>query len=361
MFERFAAGIQRPDISTLHGTLPDGAISRTEWDEAEQAVDDYLTSHFDPEPVTPFTDPWLQSSYNYYLHVAETLIAETPWQLPYRARIATLPSGDFNARTRKIAGTDEAAVMFDHTLLSFVQEYALIVAADIPDDWWGIPWPENLANREVGADTECAAEYFADLLVSYVLHGTTEAVVRPQLTWRTRVIASMIAAPMRLFLVCHELSHLLLGHLNAPTRNLSPGEWQHREYAADQVGSSLVAGTEPQERQVISLWITDLALAGFQYVERGLWYMTTGLQQELPASSSHPMPQWRRKRLLEENTTMLWESGRCAESNQLGHLTINGMGRLENLWLAAETRFLTLHNQGAQPAPLWLPRMPAKE
>jgi hypothetical protein len=314
-----------------------------------------LANHRDAELNTPFTERWLQSTYDYHLSVGQEAIAKTPWKMGYRPRIATIPTGDFNARSRRVPGTDEVAVMFDHTLLTYLHGYALVIAADFPDEWWKIPWPASLVEAEVGADRGKAAGYFSDLLVAYVQHGEPGRAARPTFSWRTTAVAATTAQVMRQFLVSHELTHLWRDHLAIPKNSPSHALYQ-LEYGSDQIGASLAASTSSGDR-VVGLWCALLALQAFQVVERGVWFLATGQRQELPASRTHPMPQSRIVRLLEELTRDLWETGRQDEANQLGRRTVEGTERLEQLWLAAEQRFEELHERGAQPAPLWQPRL----
>lgn len=124
MFALLTAHSPSVDMEALRAATPPGQFTDEEWEEIARDAEQCIALCRDPEPVTPFTHAGLQMTDKFAVLTAEIELAKRGVPLPYRPRVTTLPTGDFNARTRRIVGTDEAALMFDHTLLHFINEYA---------------------------------------------------------------------------------------------------------------------------------------------------------------------------------------------------------------------------------------------
>jgi hypothetical protein len=358
MFAKFVETVPNVGVADVQAATPEGYFTPAEWNEAALSVDQYVEMSSDPEPATPFTHAGLQMVYKFAVLKAEIELGSRDWRLPYRPRVTTLPTGDFNARTRRILATDEAAIMFDHTLLAYIHEFARIVAAGLPDQWFEYGKLPERSNAERVLDFEVAQESLAELLTRCVLTGTLNGYERPDMTWRNTSVSALFAAYSRQFLVAHELTHLLYRHMDVPSAGISVPERHQREYDADQVGSGWASAALDDvygHDRVFGYWTADLTLAAFQYLYRAIWYIASGDPSGAPDTKTHPTPLNRRIHLLEANEGVLSEMGMEEDAARLKDLCDAASEQLEALLWPAGTRLASLRQQGAQAAVVWRP------
>ena len=249
-------------------------------------------------------------------------------------------------------------VFFQHGLIEYLDQMAIVVGAATPVEWLGLPIRSAVRGQSEPGDSnhlQLAVAQLADSLTSYVVEGYPRA-QRRMVRNRALFTCVGIGAAMRKFLLCHEVAHLLFGHLQVPSSSLPQDAAWQRELDADLAGASLVAGGSG-DAAVFNMWACDIALWCFQMLERGLAYLNTGMRTELPPTHSHPTPHWRRRSYLEEKTRELWELEMKDASTQLGGLIVSTAELGEQLWEATVPSWDALRRQGVRPAPVWRPRL----
>lgn len=345
-------------VDTMRNDLGSDLVADRDRSSADITTRTYLAKYL-TNPPTPYESPLLYSTLTHHLDIALEAMAATPWKLAHEPRVATLPSGDLNAKIRKIRHSNEVVVFYQHGLIEFLDQMAIVMGAAIPIEWLKLPLPKSRARQDEPGDASyerLAVEQITESLTSYIVHGNSSRARRRPLKGRALASTVSLAAGMRNFLLCHELIHLLFGHLAVPSVKLPRSEAWQREFDADMGGSTLAVHSHDEVR-VFKFWTCDIALWSFQMIERALFYLDTGANGELPATHSHPTPTLRRLHFLEEKTRELWELDMKDLSNQLGELIVGGAEVGENLWEATIPHWDALRRQGVRPSPLWKQRL----
>ena len=361
-YERLARPLlpeERTSGAKAREMLGDDIVPGGDWDDFDCILAEYKRRYF-VEPPTPYEEPNLSSCVAEHLDTVLDVLSTSEWTLPARPLVATLPSGELNARIRRIPATDEAAVLFQHGLLMYLHTFAMVVAMAVPAEWLALPLraADPDGDEPGGRDaTVRAIDLLAAGLTAYVVHGTPSVPGAPLPTGRALVSAGALGRAMRLFVISHELMHLLLGHLAVPVADLTTEERWRRELDADMAGSSVAAraGEDTGMPLVVGLWACDLALAAFDLVERVVAYLETG-SIDGPPSDSHPPPVRRRQELLRTKTEDLMREGLMADSARLGDLTLNGAQLVERLFEATGPHWVALREQRVRPSPIWTRR-----
>jgi len=338
--------------------LGDDIVADPNWASLAVTMRDYQDKYLVNVPTRYEILPYY-SALAYELDGAVDAIAAANQELPYHPLVASLPSGDVNARIRKIPGSNEAVILFQHGLIEFLDQVAIAMGAALPIELTDLPLRVAIpGGSEPGdhAHRQLAVEQLADSLTSYVVEGNPYRARRRPLQERALASGVTLAAGMRRFLLSHELMHLLLQHFSMRSADMSREQSWQREFDADMVGASLSAPLSA-EACVFKMWACDTALWAFEILEQTLAYLESGTVTGLPPTHSHPTPRIRRRRLLLEMTRQLQESGETGISGQLGELTAYGWELGARLWEAVLPYWEDLREKGVRPGPLWKKRL----
>lgn len=332
-------------------------------DSLDELVRDYKSRYF-VEPPTPFDEPGLQSTMVRLLDEVTPVIADSGFPLRPQPRVTTMPSSYVHARTRSIPGTDEAAVMFQHGLMLFLNNFAKVLAFALPFPWLELPIDAPTDDRPRPGDSEHMAHavvMLADSLAAFVVDGDAQSAPYVAPHGHAAVTAYTLLHHMELGLLCHELAHLLLGHLLPPGRAAELGRpteltaWD-KEYNADAIGCVIARRTAVTSgigmNNVVALWVYDLALAALDLIERCVSYLTTGEIQGSP-SETHPPPADRRTELLRRNVQGLISEGGTEEAARLQFRTKEATELIEKIWLATKPKWDDLRSKNVYPSPIW--------
>jgi hypothetical protein len=342
----------------MRSDLGDDIVAGADWASVSVTMREYEEKYF-ADPPTRYEVSLSYSTLAYELDGAVKTLSATNQALPYRPLVASLPSGDVNAKIRKIPFSNEAVILFQHGLIEFLDQSAIVMGAAMPIELTDLPLRSAIpGGSEPGdhAHRQMAVDQLMNSLTSYVVQGNPYRARRRTLEGRALASGIYLAAGMRRFLVSHELMHLLLRHFPQPSANLSQDEAWQREFYADMVGASLSAPLAAAAR-IFNMWACDIALWAFEMLERTLAYLETGTLTGLPPTHSHPTPHARRSRLLEEKTQELQELGETGTSDRLAELTASGKELGERLWEAAMPHWDDLRKKGVRPGPLWKKRL----
>jgi hypothetical protein len=335
-------------------------------DSLDELVRDYKNRYFF-EPPTPFDEPGLQSTMVQLLEEVTPVIAEVGYPLRPQPRVATMPSSYVHARTRSIPGTDEAAVLFQHGLMLFLNNFAKVLAFALPFPWLELAIDAPNDERPRPGDCEHMAHavvVLADSLAAFVVDGDAHSAPYVALQGHATVTAYTLLHHMELSLLCHELAHLLLGHLLPPKRGAELGRpteltASDKEYDADAIGCVIARRTAETSgvglNNVVALWVYDLALAALGLIERCVSYLTTG-EIHPPPSETHPPPADRRRELLRRNVQGLISEGGTEEAARLQFRTREAAELIEKLWLATKPKWDDLRSKNVYPSPIWTTR-----
>ncbi len=265
----------------------------------------------------------------------------SPW-------LATLASGDVNARIVEEARTRSKVMFFEHGLFLYFRDIAKLAA-------WAAP---PLSDAQLFDDETLArleprymrpfqsTGYFAGTLLAYAASGTPLAsgAPIPEPTHNLN-LAIVLLNHMERFVMAHEIAHLVRGHLDeAP----SP----QQEFEAD--ASSLMLITLLSERRhgswAMGYWAAELALVAMNFLYRAVGLMEFGPVPLSWISKTHPDPMARR-----EAMRGIWLEPRMPPAGVLAARGVCAMTEalFESLWEFASAAMTLEHQRGARAAASW--------
>jgi hypothetical protein len=202
-----------------------------------------------------------------------------------------------------------------------------------------------------------ATRYLIRLITAYIEKGDPYLLSDPGLRGRALYNQGIIGMNMRQFPICHELMHLVLGHLGSRAPLPRDEAWDH-EFLADQGGSSFVAGinaASDRASMITNIWACSVALAGFQMLEEWVTYLYMG-SWEVPESDTHPSHRRRRENLFQYQYHSMIRTGNNEDARSLLDLFNKGEEVLRDMWYRVAPYVKELREYGAKPSPIWRTR-----
>ncbi|MER5974317.1 hypothetical protein ABT112_32195 [Streptomyces sp. NPDC002055] len=333
------------------------------------ATEDQLKTLIDASNHTPEhwppRGPHADMGGHWLIHkLADTL--ERHIQPPFvRPTLGTLATGEINAITLLVPGSDAHLVVFEDQLLNFANLFSKAVALALPfrsaeDGMLQFSFDMDEVRRHIAESPE-AVQRFREVVFAYLLDG--EPGRAPQYFASAEVggLASILRDGLELFVLGHEYGHVLGGHLadgSAPRRLLGTASpdvaeatwsWEN-EHIADLIGWHLAvsAMTEQGYDVALSHAGVELFFSAYEVLNRALALLIRGVDT-VGTSTTHP-PAGDRRQLLRINLQQ--NAAEHAES------TI-GLGSgiqeiVDTLWNSTAPLVLEMHRRGERPDIRWL-------
>jgi hypothetical protein len=268
--------------------------------------------------------------------------------------LASLPSGDVNARIRNERATGATVIFFEQGLMRFLYDFGQLIAwasppispAELNEDEALVHLPRSYQMPEI------ASVSFMDSLYAYAVSGTPLDTPTPfPKPEHNMFLASILVTLMERFVMAHELAHLTLGHVpKTPTHEL--------EYEADVQGlMTLTAQAHTSNLSWgLTYWACDLTLTCFHILDFALSVLAFGGNRPSWSCPTHPDALSRRQRF----RTKLGELVPDAPYASLAAANLLcGMSDaiIQRLWAFVVAPLLLAHQQGVRPARLWEDRI----
>lgn len=259
-----------------------------------------------PEPLHDLDDAWVRGTIDPLVdRLCAVLPAEQAAKLD-KLVLSSLPSGEVSALCATNTWDKFHYVFMDADLLMFCQLTAKIVALCIDpmlDNELSVAKVESRKTIEV-AKSDVVANKVFDLFVSTVVAGA----VRGAKPWvpppRPYAASVVMAEAMTMFVVAHELSHVLAGHFERAEGHESviTGDaaqtlaFAHDEFEADGMGVTLALGALRRDGvvSVLEAVAPYAFLKSIDYLHQVQAMFRAG---DDAATSSHPPPAERAARL----------------------------------------------------------------
>jgi hypothetical protein len=297
---------------------------------------------------TPYEDPYLyQAMKKTFDLMRREADAQGPPALP-RPFLATLVSGDVNARIALEEKTKTTVLFFERGLFSFFYDMAKLTAwaspplsvAQLADD-------SALSNipRKYTMPPQASA-YFAASLYAYAVSGspiaTSSPIPEPS---HNMPLAIVLLNHMERFVMAHELAHIRNDHLNKPPM---PAQ----EFEADALGVSLVTALARANHGSwgIGYWASELALIAFNFLYRTIGLLMFGPAKLTWTSQTHPDPLSRR-----ENLRGIWLNRQVPANGVAAARELCGMTEalFQRLWELGLTVLVTGYQRGDRTSLVW--------
>jgi hypothetical protein len=277
--------------------------------------------------------------------------------------LASLPTGDVNARVLAVPSTGCPVLFFEQGLFRFFHDFAKALS-------WAFPPISPLQMYDDKAIRQMRTRYtmpeqasrdFTVVLGSYVSEGSTTGIshlinVAPY----NRLLAGGLLQAMEWFIMGHELAHLVLGHLEPSNLTDNRDELWEREYEADLFSVELLIEIAKSDGAdwAFNFWACDVALTLFICLYRAIALLEFGPNEPRWVSRTHPDPASRRLRLRQavQNEKYSWQ-GRLRSGLGMGTAAgaLCGMSNalLQRLYEMMALEFLIAHQRKVRPSPIW--------
>jgi hypothetical protein len=277
--------------------------------------------------------------------------------------LATLPTGDINARILAVPSTGSPVLFFEQGLFRFFGDFANVLS-------WALPPMSQLQIYNDKAIRGMATRYtmpqqashdFLAVLGSYVSEGSTKAISdRIHAAPNNRMLASGLLQAMEWFIMGHELGHLVLGHLDPSNITDDRDKLWEREYEADLFSVDLLIEIAKHNGAdwTFNFWACDVALTLFNCLYGAIALLEFGPNKPRWASRTHPDPASRCYRLREAVQTKKysWQDrlrSRLGRGTAAGKLCGMSSAILSRLYEMMALEFLLAHERRARPSPIW--------
>ena len=321
--------------------------------------------YFSLDPPTQYEDPNRYSSMVMTFDGLLKAVHQQGKTLSPRPLLATLPSGDVNARILREPRSGTPIIFFEQALFRFFHDFAVVLGWAFPpislDQLQDDAAIVNLLRRYTRP--EVSSEYFASTLYNYVVHGNSldeESQRLPEAPHNVFMTRHLLQA-MEWFIMGHELAHLMLGHLERDsTGNAMHDPWK-REHEADVISLDLMLDLAKanQAGWAVNYWACHLALTLYHCLYRAIAFMQFGTFEVAWSSPTHPDPAsrslhlihyvWRNKLSWRDRVrTRLGLGGTAA--GWLRSMTDVTMSSLMEITLPL---LFSAHQRGVRPSPVW--------
>lgn len=268
-----------------------------------------------PVPPTPFEDDEMYSVLQQLYQDVEKVFQKKP---PAPPLIGTLPTGAVNALTIRVPRSDETIIVFEDQLFTFALLFCKVASLLLvvePSEGGAAHIREEPLSA---TDASEAGKRLSDLLRAYLLGGApwrVQPYVLPPLL--QMVVAPQLLHSFELFVMAHEFTHAVAGHLHGSESrvlrfgsqevNVVQRNWE-KELEADANG--MVAVLADRGVGLRTTWAGgELFLVAVEIIENSLSVVMG--RKEAPAGSiTHPPAHLRRQATRERVYDFFREIGR---------------------------------------------------
>ncbi|MET8852416.1 hypothetical protein [Amycolatopsis sp. NPDC004625] len=316
------------------------------------------------EPISKYESRY---DFNMVMHVATLLEERTRqagWPVPDRPLLATMPTGQINAMTLVVPGTDEHLVLFEDQLFLFAHLAAKAVTEVLPfdqneDGSVGFSLDEGQIAAKIAQRPE-VANRFAEMIIGYLAKGRPGAAPQWVQERIPATLTSILVDSAEMFVLGHEYAHISLGHLGERrpvsrfngTEAADPEEIRYsqaQEIMADIRGLELMMRAQFGRYDVaLSYGGADLYFSMSDLLDRAVSLLRHG-EEGRTTYTTHPPPAARREVLRQVLTKSVPDDQGQSALQMAGQI----QSIVEMLWNGVRGSLLNAHRKGARPLALW--------
>lgn len=283
-------------------------------------------------------------------------------EIPERPVFGTLRTGRVNGMAIAVEDTPVRIIVLEHGLFGFANLMCKAIAMAIPPKESSEGKYSYYMGREetvayIANNPEPSARFF-DALCSYVISGDPHRAAQYTPGPQLEALASVFRDSMELFILGHELGHVINGHLEgALVRCALPGdvetfeistEWK-QEFEADLFG--ITVAVQAQLNNGLDLPLSylgaDLFFSCVDIVERAVGILADGRYQPR-TSPTHPPTVMRRE------LTRHWLKAECERHPDQARGAVEFSDLItevvEMIWTRIEPSLIEMHREGVRPA-----------
>jgi hypothetical protein len=328
-----------------------GKFSPEAWEKVKHQIKQVEAAPRTIPTPTRYEDPKTYKLMNEFRLIIMERAAKVGRPIDFPPFLASLPSGDVNARISVIPESEQPVLFFEQGLIQFLLDFAALAS-------WVVPVlpPEDLSDKTLATIPPHhtmrfeGSTYFASSLRSYVVDGNPavgSVLVPPRP--ENAFLYEVLFMRMMMFVFIHEFQHLRLGHL--ARKDTSKESLWKCEYEADIAAATFI--TDIMGGWALSFWACDLVLIAFNFLDRALAVFEFGDNKISWISQTHPESISRRKALFDSVGAGVSRGSRAAG----GNLFAMDQALFQRIWLIIAPGFVSAHLSGVRPSPMWSEKM----
>jgi hypothetical protein len=280
-------------------------------------------------------------------NVQKALAAAGQEPLSPTPALATLPSGDVNARVLIESKTLVPVIFFEQGLFPFFMQFCHLIG------WVAPPFSLQLLSDDKAIMQMAnhftmplqASTSFVDLFATYTFAGRPMVDTQIPPPPHNMPLCMALLSLMERFVLVHELGHIKFGHLHDSID-------QGQELDADAWSLAVVTYMTRNDAVGwgVGYWACELALIALNLLYRAIGIAEFGGKKLSWIDKSHPDPLARR-----ESLRQYWVEPGVDPAGIGAARELCGMSDalILKLWEFAAAAQLLSHQQGARPSPLW--------
>lgn len=378
---RFLDRLHEDVYTGLGISLPDAGTSRTTMDKSQAGVVAALTRGLPADQAAAFTealgalvDQQLATPVSKYeepgdvgmLHMLaedlENAARRFDMPVPVRPLLGTLPTGQVNAMTVLVPGTEEHIVLFEREMLLFAHLSAKAIAEAVPvirhdDGSTEFSYDDGLM-RQTLAENPVVIRRFHEVTEAYLLTGRPGNAPQYFQEKPHSDLSTALRGGMELFVLGHEYGHIMREHLgrrqpiglvnDAGATEISY-DWQ-QEFEADLVGGELMIAAQRLSGYDVTMSYlgADFYFTMMDVLKRGLGLLRYG-DEDRTTHTTHPPSSDRRDRL----RAMMLRSAPPEIGEPAMERGIRVQYLVELLWDQVRPVLYDAHRSGARPLANW--------
>jgi hypothetical protein len=310
---------------------------------------------------TPYEEPgWYAVMENLSEDIGKSA-DEAELVIPTNPLLGTLPTGQINAMTLRVPGSDDYLIIFEWQLFLFALLLSKAVARALPlrqteDEGFSFSAQKDDIAQRIDSDKSVVYR-FADVLLAYAATGQPSRAqpYLPEVHYGR--LAEVLRRSMELFVMGHEYAHIILGHLStaqSTETKLSEAEMLEyswgQEYEADLMGSSLMMRVMARDGMDASLsyWGCDFFFSAIDVMDKAVSVLN-GEEETAMKLGSHPPTKERREMLRQLLPEMIGEK----HANDALGLSRILEDVTDLLWQRTRPVIASARSRGVRPAPWW--------
>lgn len=212
-----------------------------------------------------------------------------------RPIFGTLPTGDIQAVTYGLKGSNEYLIVFESDLFHFCNLLSKIIARALPFDRitdgerTEFSTDIDKIRKNIEYNNEIL-QRFQELIIAYLIKGKVVRAPQYYLKAPYTMIAENLRDSMELFVMGHEYAHILLNHLKGKESFAQVLDFEsayniifkwEEEFEADSLGLLLMIGAMKNigYDNSLSYWGAECFCSGYEVIEKGKSILRTGTDE----------------------------------------------------------------------------------
>jgi hypothetical protein len=342
---------------TIKEMYPDSQIP------SQEELDEYIESEFEKCP-SPYQNPILYSTIIKYSQKLISSAERMDLKINHPIIFGTIPTGIINGVAYRPTEKKGSIILLEEGVWGFANLTSKIIAKVYPMEITGeegVTFFPNLHLVEKNLnDNPIIYDRFLDLIYSYIVLGDPHKAEQYFIESPQREFASFFCEQMEMFILGHEIAHVVLGHLdkneiNSTKIGKNKTNTKHIDWAqetqADLYSIEFIINIleEEQSNSTYFFFGADLFFNCIEVIENAVRILKSGNDEMISINSKHP-PTIVRWGILKQSFIETVSDDFVDSFKELSD-SVRYIFQL--LWENSRPRLIELYNKGERPLYDW--------